>query len=173
MIKKPLTIFKAIFGISTSYLLTYLKIRKIEGHFWSPSIHPSIHPSVHPHNKGFWPNFFGGLPVQNWNSILRSLMTINHKKINWTPSGVLSHFPSGDKGFQDFKKADQKFGFWNLNFGSSNTYKMERPSSGPSRALLLQFPSGDKCVMGLGVRGLKLHFNQVRGNLILFLGVRG
>ena len=71
-------------------------------------------------------------------------MTINHKKINWTPSGVLSHFPSGDKGFQDFKKADYQFKIETLIFASQPLIKMERLSSGPSWSLLSQFPSGDK-----------------------------
>ena len=36
-----LTTFDIIYGISTSCLLTYLKIRKIKGAVWSPPTHPS------------------------------------------------------------------------------------------------------------------------------------
>ena len=105
---------------------------------------------------------------------------INHKKINWTPWVVLSHFPLGIKVFGTFKKEDSQlqietlifalgwsnnlkeksigpyreswrtsllgdkgssnlkkgrfpFTNWHLNFGKPDTYKMERPSSGPLR----------------------------------------
>ena len=68
-------------------------------------------------------------------------MTINHKNINWTPSGMLSHFPSGDNVFET--STDILGYFWRPNFGSPITYKMERLSSGTSRVLLSQFPSGD------------------------------
>ena len=60
LIKKPPRTFDLIFGINTSYLLKYLKLRKIEGHMWSPFMHPS----VHPHNKGFWPNFLADYMVK-------------------------------------------------------------------------------------------------------------
>ena len=36
--------------------------------------------------------------------------------------GLLCRVPSGNEAFQDFKMAHQKYGFWNPNFGSSNTY---------------------------------------------------
>ena len=47
------------------------------------------------------------------------------KKIKWPfwspPNNPPIH--PDTKVFQEFKKADQKFGFWNLNFVSWNTYK--------------------------------------------------
>ena len=61
------------------------------------------------------------------------------------PLGVcFRRLPSGDKGFQDFKKGDQKCGFWYHYFDSSSTCINWKALSGPSRALLSQFPLGDK-----------------------------
>ena len=40
MIKNPVTTFMAIFGINTSYLTTYLNLRKIEDGKLSPSTNP-------------------------------------------------------------------------------------------------------------------------------------
>ena len=63
--KKLLTKFYTIFGITTSCLLTDMKIRKIEEHFWSRN--PLRSPSrikTHLHDKGKRPNFFGGFPVK-------------------------------------------------------------------------------------------------------------
>ena len=48
------------------------------------------------------------------------------------------------KVFVTFKKADYKGKIQTSIFASKPHIKMERLSSGPSRALLSQFPSGDK-----------------------------
>ena len=53
-------------------------------------------------------------------------------------------FPWGDNGFREFQKVRYNWVFLKTQLGSSITNKMERLSSGPSRALLSQFPSGDK-----------------------------
>ena len=74
-IKKLLTKFYTIFGITTSCLLTDMKIRKIEEHFWSRN--PLRSPSrikTHLHDKGKRPNFFGWFPVKIWNLNFRSWM---------------------------------------------------------------------------------------------------
>ena len=43
---KKKTTFDTILKISTFCLLISLKIKKIEGHFRSPSVHPSVNPSI-------------------------------------------------------------------------------------------------------------------------------
>ena len=59
MIKNPVTTFMAIFGISTSYLTTYLNLRKIEDGKLSPSTNP---PTRIIKKNGFEK---GGLPMKN------------------------------------------------------------------------------------------------------------
>ena len=50
--KKPLTNFRTIFRISTSYLLTGLNLMKFEeGKLSPPTTHPSIHPTVQYKNR--------------------------------------------------------------------------------------------------------------------------
>ena len=48
------------------------------------------------------------------------------------------------KVFKNLKKADYQFKIETSIFASQPHIKMERLSSGPSRALFSQFPSGDK-----------------------------
>ena len=54
------------------------------------------------------------------------------------------------KVFEDFRKADYQPKIETSIFVSKPHIKMERLSSGPSRALLSQFPSGDKFIFDLG-----------------------
>ena len=60
-----MTTFMAIFVITTSYMTTYLNLRKIEDSKLSPPTNPPTKPPNHPVNKkkiGFQK---GGLPMQN------------------------------------------------------------------------------------------------------------
>ncbi len=95
-------------------LLTYLSLKKIKGHFWSP-----VHPSVHPHDKGFAGFQKVGFQLCFWNLIFHSLMTINIKRKSIGPhTGVLKHFPLGDKGFFRLRKVGFHVCFWIIKFRS-------------------------------------------------------
>ena len=82
-------------------------------------------------DRNFWRIFISKLKVLFWFT-----RTKINKKLNWTPLGVLKHFPSGDKLFGDTKIGRFSLKNWNLNSCLSNTYKMERLSGGPSLELL-------------------------------------
>ena len=52
------------------------------------------------------------------------LVPLQHVKEK-TIKGVLSHFPSGMNLFNNSKKTDLHFSFWNPNFGSSTNYEIK------------------------------------------------
>ena len=95
--------FQHVFGISSSCLLSYLKIRNFEGvknHNPSihPPIHPSTHPSTHPHYKTFlYFSFRGEIGIS---STLAGTNSIKYKILKWTPSG--SAFADSLRGIKHF-----------------------------------------------------------------------
>ena len=90
-----------IFGTNTCYLLTYLKIRKIEGGKISPPTHPSIHPSTHPRNKTFSRFQKRGFQHQKRRCPVPFLEhIIKWKDRQWTPSG--SAFADSLRGIKHF-----------------------------------------------------------------------
>ena len=82
-------------------VLIYLKVNKIEGPYPSP-----VRPSTPAHNKGFFRKKRASPHLCIWNLSFRYLdrYQLKSREINGTPSGVLRHFPLGDKGVLNFEK---------------------------------------------------------------------
>ena len=109
------------------------------------TVRPPVHPSTRV-IKVFFRNFLADYQGKIETSVfVIYTKLIKIKRNQMDPSGsAFALSLRGIKVFEILKRRISGLKLRLVNFRSPITYKMERLSSGPHRALLSQFPSGDK-----------------------------